>query len=113
MSYSDPAPFAQLLLIADSIKSSVETLQAHPDGKEAFEAWVDFIDFNDRYNTRYKDLPVDANVPEAMILVQDSFGTLLDLDKPPILYVESGYSTFLWIKGEWVNEDDQDEEDSE
>ncbi len=103
MSYSDPAPFAQLLLIADAIKSSVEDLQKHPEGAKAFEAWMEQVDFRERYGTRHKDLPVDAEVPEIMVLTTDVFGIGED---DGILYVQAGYSTYLWLGGEWVNEDD-------
>lgn len=110
MSYSNPAPFAALLLIADSIKASVEVLQKHPEGAQAFEAWMDQVDFDSRYSTRYKDLPVDAEVPETMVLAEDSFDIA---DDSGHLYVQSGYETFLWIDGEWVSEDDVDQDEDE
>ena len=101
MSYRDPAPFKQLLLIAEGIKHSVEALQKHPEGAKAFAAWVDDADFDGRYNVRYKDLPVDDEVPETMILATDSFG----VDDEGRLYAESGYTTFYWQEGRWVNGD--------
>lgn len=107
MSYRDPAPFQQLLLIADGIKASVEALQKHPDGAKAFEAWVDDTDFDSRYSVRYKDLPVDDEVPETMILVTDSF----EIAEDGTLLAQSGYSTYLWRGGEWVDEDEADEEE--
>lgn len=109
MSYRDPAPFKQLLLIAEGIKHSVEALQKHPEGAKAFAAWVDDADFDGRYNVRYKDLPVDDEVPETMILVTDSFG----IDDEGRLYCESKYTTFYWQDGRWVNPDDPGEEEEE
>lgn len=101
MSYRDPAPFQALLNITEGIKSSVEALQKHPEGAKAFAQWVDDADFDSRYSVRYKDLPVDDEVPETMILVTDSFG----IDDDGRLYAESGYTTFYWQEGQWINSD--------
>lgn len=108
MSYSDPAPFASLLAIAESIKSSVEALQSHPEGAKAFEAWMDQVDFDWRYSTRYKDLPVDHDVPETMVLVQDSF--MVEDGK---IRCESGYSAYYWTGSKWIGEDESDEDEDE
>ena len=108
MSYTDPAPFDQLKLTAQGMLESLEVLKAHPEGAKAFEAWIKDVDFSERYGTRYKDLPVDQNVPEALVLLTDSFGVFGGTGK---LYVESGYATYVWNDGAWVNEDDVEEED--
>jgi hypothetical protein len=108
MSYSNPAPFKNLKSMAEGMTLSLEALEKHPEGANAFAQWVDDADFNDRYGTRYKDLPVDQDVPEGMILLTDFFS----IDAQGLLCVESYYNAFTWVNGAWVD-DDEGEEDGE
>jgi len=108
MSYSNPAPFKNLKSMAEGMTLSLEALEKHPEGANAFAQWVDDADFNDRYGTRYKDLPVDQDVPEGMILLTDFFS----IDAQGLLRVESYYNAFTWVNGAWVD-DDEGEEDGE
>jgi hypothetical protein len=109
MSYSNPAPFANLKGTLTYMAASLEALEKHAEGAKAFARWVDDVDFNDRYGTRYKDLPVDHDVPEGMILLQDFF----TIDDQGSLCVESGYSAYTWIDGEWVDDEAEEEDDEE
>lgn len=102
MSYKNPAPFANLTNIANSMLSTLRDLQAHPEGARAFEKWVsEHVDFQERYGTRYKDLTAGQDVPEVLVLISDSFGV-----HEGELYVESGYTRYIWRGGEWEKDED-------
>lgn len=99
MSYHNPAPFDSLNEIANDVLVQVKSLKEHPEGAEAFAAWMADVDFLDRYGIRRKELSVNEDLPELMVLASDKFS----LDEEGRLVVDSTHldALFVWKDRKW------------
>lgn len=92
--------FEGLAVSAQSIVDQAKVLASDPKFAEAYEAYVDDIDFRDRYGTRRKDL-TDEQV--AMLVMVDSCFVVDDEGRLTVEGPAVGYEVLTWVDGAWVD----------